>query len=312
MADRPIVIVGAGQAGGWAASTLRSEGYGGPIVLLGDEPHPPHERPPLSKTVLAGEAAPDSTRLFKQDDFAKLGLDFRSATRVERIDRAAKSVLLAGGEAVPYRRLMLCAGSRVRRLAVPGADSPRVHYLRTIDDSVALRRALARARHALVVGAGWIGLEVAATARKAGVDVTVIEALDRVCARGAPDAVSEHLFTLHEKHGVALRLSQGVRAIHDRGGRVSVELGDGSSVEGDLVVAGIGVVPNVELAQSPAAKMSGSDVRPSASTTIPLSTARPADRASSTLGTTPMPATTRSPSTMPPSASSTDNPFRRS
>lgn len=244
-----IVVVGAGQAGGWVAKTLRAEGFDDRIALLGDERHPPHERPPLSKAVLAGDAAPESTHLLKAEAFAELALDFHPETRVTRIDRAAKTVLLASGAAFHYETLILCTGSRVRRLEAPGADSPKVLYLRTIDDAARLRSRLGSGTHLVVVGAGWIGLEVAATARKSGAAVTVIEALDRVCARAVPPEVSRHVHALHARHGVEIVLGQGVKAIEEIGDRIAVALADGRRIEGDLVVVGIGIMPNVELAR---------------------------------------------------------------
>lgn len=245
-----IVIVGAGQAGGWAAKTLRTEGHAGPIVLLGDEPHPPHERPPLSKAVMAGAAEPPSTHLFKPEDFAALGLDFRPGSRAVAIDRAAKRVALADGGAVAYDRLILCTGGAARRLPVPGGDGPRVHYLRTIDDSLALRARLGATGRLLVVGGGWIGLEVAATARKRGVAVTVIEALARLCERSVPPEISAHLLELHQANGVEVLLGEGVQAIENDGAGVALLLASGRRVKGDAVVVGIGLVPNVALAQA--------------------------------------------------------------
>jgi 3-phenylpropionate/trans-cinnamate dioxygenase ferredoxin reductase subunit len=241
-----IVIVGAGQSGGWVAKTLRAEGFAGRITLLGDEPHPPHERPPLSKAVLAGAAAPESTHLFKAEEFARLGLDFRPGTRATGIDRGAKRVTLASGESLGYDRLVLCTGSRVRKLPVPGADSAL--YLRTIDDAARLRAHLGAGKHLLIIGGGWIGLEVAATARKSGAAATVIEALDRVCARAVPPEVSRHLEALHRRNGAELVLGHGVKAIEDGGGRVAVALADGRRIAGDAIAVGIGIVPNVELA----------------------------------------------------------------
>ena len=248
MPTEPIVIVGAGQAGGWAAKTLRSEGFTGRIMLVGDEAHPPHERPPLSKAVLAGAATPETTHLFKADDLAKLDLDFRSGTRVTVIDRAAHTITLESGEAAAYATLILCTGSRVRPLGVPGADASTVHYLRTVDDSLALQARLVAGRHLIVIGGGWIGLEVAATARKRGLDVTIIETLDRLCARALPPEVSEHLLALHTGHGVAVRLGVGVSGIETSGDGIAVVLADGSRMAGDGVVVGIGVIPNTELA----------------------------------------------------------------
>src|SRR5271165_5937947 len=176
MSAGAIVIVGAGQAGGWAAKTLRTEGYAGPIVLLGDEQHPPHERPPLSKAVLSGSADATDCALFKSDAFATLDLDFRPGARGTKIDRETHTVVTASNEPAKYDRLILTMGSRVRRLGVTGAELPGVQYLRTIDDATALRERLREGAHLLVIGGGWIGLEVAATARKRGVSVTVVEA----------------------------------------------------------------------------------------------------------------------------------------
>jgi len=244
-----IVIVGAGQAGGWAAKTLRTEGFAGRIVLVGDEPHPPHERPPLSKAVMAGAAEGASTHLFKPEDFAALDLDFRAGERAVAIDRAARRVALASGATVDYDRLILCTGGAARRLPVPGGDGPRVHSLRTIEDSLAIRARLAAGAHLLVVGGGWIGLEVAATARKRGAAVTLIEALPRLCERSVPPEISAHLLALHRANGVDVRLGEGVKAIEDGDG-VSIALGTGARVSGDAVVVGIGLVPNVALAQA--------------------------------------------------------------
>jgi 3-phenylpropionate/trans-cinnamate dioxygenase ferredoxin reductase subunit len=248
MSAGTIVIVGAGQAGGWAAKTLRTEGYAGRIVLLGAEGHPPHERPPLSKAVLSGEAAPETTHLFKPEEHAALRLDFRSGTRASRIDRAAKRVELADGESLPYDKLILTTGGTARRLPVPGGDLPRVLYLRTIDDSLAIRAALGPGRRLVVIGGGWIGLEVAATARKLGASVVVVEGLDRLCARTVPPGISAFLQARHERAGVEIRLGAGVKAIED-GGTPVVRLADGTALEADAIVAGIGLEPDVALAR---------------------------------------------------------------
>jgi len=178
-----IAIVGAGQAGGWAAVTLRKEGFSGRIVLVGEEAHPPHERPPLSKAVLAGETAPENTWLLKADKFDALELDWRPGVRVTRIDRATKRLEMAGGEILEYDKLILCTGGRARTLHIPGADSAGVYTLRTIDDALALAPLLKRGNHVVVIGGGWIGLEVAATARKKGAEAIVVEAQSRLCER---------------------------------------------------------------------------------------------------------------------------------
>jgi 3-phenylpropionate/trans-cinnamate dioxygenase ferredoxin reductase component len=248
MSAGAIVIVGAGQAGGWAAKTLRAEGYGGSIVLIAAERHPSHERPPLSKAVLSGEAAPETTHLFKPEEHAALAMDFRAEARATRIDRSAKRVELAGGGSVAYDKLILTTGGTARKLPIPGGDSPRVFYLRTIEDSLAIREAIGPGKKLAVIGGGWIGLEVAATARKRGTSVVVIEALDRLCARTVPPVISAFLRGRHEREGVDIRLGVGVKAIEDRG-QLVVRLADGGAVEADAVVAGIGLEPDVALAR---------------------------------------------------------------
>src|SRR5262245_21623070 len=243
-----IAIIGAGQAGGWAAKTLRGEGYAGRIVLIGAERHPSHERPPLSKAVLAGDAAPETTHLFKSAEHTALDLDFRAGARATTIDRSAKRVALADGSAVAYDKLILTTGGTARRLPVPGGDSPRAFYLRTIDDSLAIRETLGPGKKLAVIGGGWIGLEVAATARKRGTSVVVIEALDRLCARTVPPAISAFLRARHEREGVDVRLGVGVRAVEDRS-QLEVHLADCSTVEADAVVRGIGTERDVEHAR---------------------------------------------------------------
>ena len=245
-----IVIVGAGQAGGWAAQTLRQQGFAGRLVLIGDERHPPHERPPLSKSVLAGKATPQSTWLQKSDAFEALALDWRPDTRVTRIDRAARRLELADGQALAYDKLILCTGGRARSLAVPGADLPGVHTLRTIDDALALAPLLQPGKSVVVVGGGWIGLEVAATARQQGADVVVVEAQRRLCERTVPSGISEHLLALHRRHGTRVLLGAGVAgfALTDDGASM-VTLTDGSVLACDAIVVGVGLVANDELAR---------------------------------------------------------------
>ncbi len=248
MSAEKIVIVGAGQAGGWVAKTLRAEDYAGCIVLVGAEKHPPHERPPLSKAVLGGEAPPEATHLLKQNELAALELDFRPATRVTRIDRSAKRVELTSGDSIAYDKLLLTTGGTARRLPIAGGDLPRVFYLRTIEDSLVIGATLGPGKKLAVIGGGWIGLEVASTARKRGTAVVVVEALDRLCARTVPPPISAFLRARHEREGVEIRLGVGVKAIEDRG-PVAVRLADGSTVEADAVVAGIGLEPDVVLAR---------------------------------------------------------------
>jgi 3-phenylpropionate/trans-cinnamate dioxygenase ferredoxin reductase subunit len=245
-----IVIVGAGQAGGWAAQTLRSEGFKGRIILVGDEPHRPYERPPLSKAVLAGEAHADSTSLVKPEAFDLLDIDWRPKVAATRIDRSARLLHLSLGEPVHYDKLILCNGGRARRLDVPGAQLPCVHTLRSIEDAAALGAALSAGKHLLIVGGGWIGLEVAATARKKGMQVTVAEALPRLCERTVPPLMSDYLLRLHRSRGVEIVLGASVEqfAPTPEGG-VSAMLGDGREIACDAVLVGIGLVANDELAR---------------------------------------------------------------
>jgi 3-phenylpropionate/trans-cinnamate dioxygenase ferredoxin reductase subunit len=250
MTTETIAIVGAGQAGGWAAQTLRSEGFTGSIVLVGDEAHRPYERPPLSKAVLSGEAHADTTYLLKSEAFELLGIDWRPKVSATRIDRSAKLLHLTQGEPVRYDKLILCNGGRARRLNVPGADLPGVFTLRSIEDAVALGAALSANKRLLVVGGGWIGLEVAATARKKGLDVTVVEAMGRLCERTVPPEISDYLLRLHSSHGVEIMLGTGVDQLaRTPEGGLSATLGDGREIGCDAVLVGIGLVANDELAR---------------------------------------------------------------
>jgi 3-phenylpropionate/trans-cinnamate dioxygenase ferredoxin reductase component len=245
-----IVIVGTGQAGGWAAQTLRKEGHAGRIVLIGDEPHIPYERPPLSKAVLSGEAPAESTYLIKREAFDELALDWRPGVRVTAIDRAAKQLRLSAGEPIAYDKLILCNGGRARTLQVSGADLPGIFTLRNIEDARALGQALLPGKRLVVVGGGWIGLEVAATARKKGMDVTVVEAMQRLCERTVPPEISEYLSGLHAKHGTEVILGAGVTGFsRDAQGMLTVTLSDGRELPCDVVVVGIGLIPNDELAR---------------------------------------------------------------
>jgi 3-phenylpropionate/trans-cinnamate dioxygenase ferredoxin reductase subunit len=247
---RRVVIVGAGQAGGTAAKALRGEGFDGEIVLVGDEIHRPYERPPLSKAVLVGEATPDSTLIMRDETFDDLRLDFRPGTIASAIDRQAREVAFADGTSVGYDRLVLATGGRARRLDIPGADLPGIFVLRTREDSLEIGQALGDAGHALVVGGGWIGLEIAAAARKLDVDVMLIEALDRLCERASPPILSAYLYDLHRHRGVDLRLGRGIERIEATEGGLRATLSGGDIVDTDLVVVGIGLLANDELARA--------------------------------------------------------------
>lgn len=245
---RAIVVVGAGQAGLQLVESLRKGGYAGALTLVGDEHYPPYQRPPLSKKYLAGDFADERLYFRPLEHYAKLNVDLRLDTAVTAIDRAANRVVLASGEALPYDGLALATGTRVRPLPVPGGDLPGVCYLRGIDDAQGLKAKLLGARRVVVIGGGFIGLEVAATARDKGCEVHVVEALERLMARVMPPVVSDFFAALHRGRGVQLHLGTGVEAIVDAAPGLRVHLRGGATLEADLVVAGIGVLPNQELA----------------------------------------------------------------
>lgn len=247
--NRTFVIVGAGQAGRWLALTLRADGFAGRIVWFGDEVHRPYDRPPLSKAVLKGDVPAEQLALIQPAAFDALQAEFRPAERIEAIDRAAQSVVTATGERVHYDALFLANGGRARTL--PGLPPhPRVLTLRTWADAQAIKQRVTEAGQVLVLGGGWIGLEVAASARSLGKQVTVLEAAPRLCIRTVPECVSEHLRELHASRGVALRLGQAVQAVDasDRG--VTVVLANGERLTGDCLIAGIGLVANDQLAHA--------------------------------------------------------------
>ena len=245
-----VVIIGAGHAGGTAAATLRQEGFEGRIVLLGDEPYPPYERPPLSKAVLSGAMPLEKTFLRKPTFYQEKAIELRTGAGVEAIDRAARTVRLFSGESLAYDKLILATGSRLRRLKVPGADLLGVYYLRGIDDSLAIKDQLKQGANIVIIGGGYIGLEVAASAAKAGAKVTLIEAMDRVMARVTSETVSRFFQDEHRRHGVELKLNTGVTALEGEGKVERVVAGDGSVLPADMVVVGIGILAADELAQA--------------------------------------------------------------
>ncbi len=244
-----FIIIGAGQAGGQAAGTLRSKGFEGRIVLIGEENYVPYERPPLSKAFLAGDIPVEKTYLRKPEFYEQKNIELRLGARVIGIDRDAKTVNLEDGETLAYTKLLIATGSRVRTLDLSGAELEGIHYLRNIADVDGIRAAMTPGARLAIVGAGYIGLEVAAVARKLGHEVTVVEALDRVMARVAAPVISEFYEQVHRGAGVDLRLNTGLTAFEGGGRFERLRLTDGSAVDGDLAVVGIGILPNVELAQ---------------------------------------------------------------
>jgi 3-phenylpropionate/trans-cinnamate dioxygenase ferredoxin reductase subunit len=247
-----VVVVGAALAGARAVTALREEGHDGPITLVGAEPHLPYERPPLSKGYLMGKDELDSAFVHPEAWYAEHDVTLRLRTRATAIDRDARRVQLAGGEELPYDRLLLATGAVPRPLTVPGAEELRPHYLRTIDDSQALKAAFTAGARVVVVGAGWIGLEAAAAARAAGAEVVVLEYAELPLLRVLGPEMGRVFADLHRDNGVDLR--SGVRIAGakpgERPGAGALVLEGGTEVAGDVVLAGVGVTPDVELARA--------------------------------------------------------------
>ncbi|WP_328304670.1 NAD(P)/FAD-dependent oxidoreductase [Actinomycetospora sp. NBC_00405] len=245
------VIVGAGLAGARAAEALREGGYEGPVVLIGAEQHRPYERPPLSKEYLQGSSERDEVFVHPADWYRDHDVDLRLGATVTAIDRDASEVVLDDGARVGYDALLLATGSSPRHLRVPGAELEGVHYLRYLDDSDGLKILLRRAGRIAVIGGGWIGLEVTAAARIADVEVAVLEAADAPLLGVLGPEIAEVFAGLHREPGVDLRTGVQVTEIVGKDGAVvGVRLGDGSLVEADAVVVGIGAAPNTGLAES--------------------------------------------------------------
>lgn len=245
------VIVGAGHGAGQIVATLKQKQYGGRIVLIGEEAWLPYQRPPLSKKYLSGELPAERLYVKPPAFYEQPDVEVRLETRVERIDRASKRVVLDDGTTVPYTALVLATGSRVRTLDAEGAGLDGIHYLRSIDDVDGIRAGLRTAKHVVIVGAGYIGLEVAAVVRAAGHPVSVVEMADRVMSRVVSPELSAFYEGVHRDAGVELVLGTGVDGFTGSDGRVSgVKLSDGRTVPADLAVIGVGILPNVELAEA--------------------------------------------------------------
>ena len=243
-----IVIIGAGQAAAQAVATLRAEGFGGTLTMIGDEPYPPYQRPPLSKTYLMGTL--DRERLFLKPDtfYADAKCELILNARATAIDRATKTVTLKDGLSVPYDKLLIATGSRIRAIKVPGNELPGIHYLRGIEDVDGLRPHFEAGKKLAVVGGGYIGLEVAAVAKKAGLDVTVFEAMDRVMQRAVSEPISAFYDKVHRDAGVKFHLNTGVEAFEGMDKLNAVRAG-GVRHDADIALVGIGILPNMELAK---------------------------------------------------------------
>lgn len=245
-----VIIAGAGHAAGQAVASLKQRKFSGKIVLVGDEPHLPYQRPPLSKKFLAGEMQPERLYFKPASFYDDDNIDVRLDTRIESIDRDAHQIRTAAGDDIHYDKLILALGSRARKVPVPGADMAGVHYLRDIADVDAIREEISRSKRLVIIGAGYIGLEVAAVCRQLGLDVTVIEMADRVMSRVVSPNVSDFYQLEHTNHGVKLMLATGLEAFAGKRKLKLVLTDRGQSIRTDLAVVGVGIVPNTELAEA--------------------------------------------------------------
>ncbi len=245
-----IVIAGAGHGAGQVVASLKQRKFPGNIVLVGEEEYLPYQRPPLSKKFLAGEL-PAERLAFKPPSFYdEKNIDVRLNTHIDSVDRAASEIVTEDGERIAYDKLVLATGSRVRKVSVPGHDLPGVHYLRSIADVDAIRNDMLDNRHVVIVGAGYIGLEVAAVCRQQGLDVTVVEMADRVMSRVVSPNVSDYYQLEHTNQGVKLLLSTGLTAFEGKRRVKHVLTDTDHKIAADFVVVGVGIAPNTELAET--------------------------------------------------------------
>ena len=247
-----IVIVGGGHAAGQAAASLRQEGYEGEVVIIGDEPHIPYQRPPLSKQYLSGEQGIERVYLRPEKFYASKNITVKTGVRVEQIDTVAQTLTTDGEETIAYEKLLIATGSRPRRLNIPGSDLPGIHYLRTISDVDAIRAEMAPGKKMVIVGGGYIGLEVASVGIKQELEVHVLEMEERILQRVTTPEMSTFYHELHAGRGVHVHTSTAVSGFSGDG-RVQAVLcnkeNDEQAFPADLVVVGIGIIPNVELAK---------------------------------------------------------------
>ena len=244
-----LVVLGGGQAAVQAILSLRQGGYAGSITLVGEEPHVPYQRPPLSKKYLAGAFERERLHLRPESFYASREVDLHLGVRAEELDVHARRVRLADGRSLPYDRLLLATGSRPRRMAVPGANLPGIHYVRTIDDVDGIRASLKQGARIVIVGAGYIGLEIASVMAELRFDVTVLEAADRILSRVMCAESAKFFADYHASRGVAIRCATQVAEFRGRDSVTAVASAAGETFPCDLVIVGIGIVPNVELAE---------------------------------------------------------------
>ena len=243
-----MVILGAGQGAGQAAASFRQECYECDIIILGDEPFPPYQRPPLSKQYLSGEMPLERVYVRPEKFYADRHIDLRTNTRVEKIDTNARTVTTAKGDTIAYEKLLIATGSRPRKLSIAGSDLPGIHYLRTISDVDGISAAMKTARKVVIVGGGYIGLEVASVAVTNGLDVTVLEMEQRIMQRVTTPEMSAYYHQLHTGRGLKILTNTTVSGFTGQDHVEQVLCGD-TRIDADLVIVGIGIIPNIELAK---------------------------------------------------------------
>ena len=253
--SQTCVIVGAGHAAAQLAPSLRQEGWSGRIVVVGAEDVIPYHRPPLSKTLLAGEKTLEEITIRPERVYAKDGIEFLLQTRVDSIDRDNRRLLLANGQTLNYDKLALTTGSRPRRLDLPGADLPGIHYLRNYPDVLGIKAGIQAGRRVVIIGAGYIGLEVAAVLCKLGLQVTVLELLERVLMRVATPVIAEFITRVHTAEGVRIICNAAIGGFAGHGRVEQVLVRNGAAYDADLVIVGAGILPNMELAAAAGLKV---------------------------------------------------------
>ncbi|MDP6435755.1 MAG: FAD-dependent oxidoreductase [Gammaproteobacteria bacterium] len=244
-----IVIVGAGHAAGQASASLRQKGYTGRIVMVGEEAFVPYQRPPLSKKFLAGELKIEQLYFKPENFYPDKDIELRLSTRVTNIDRAARNVSLDNGETLEYEKLLLCTGGHVRKLETPGSNLAGIHYLRSIEDVLEIQKSFKAGTRLVIVGGGYVGLEVAAVAVERGLDVTLLESEDRVMSRVTGAEVSRFFQRRHREAGVRMEFGRLVEGFRGDGTIAEVVCADDSAIAADLCIVGVGILPNTDIAE---------------------------------------------------------------
>jgi len=246
--SQSAVIIGGSHAAVQLVISLRQNGWEGQITVVSEEPHMPYHRPPLSKAYLAGDSSEEQLALRAPAAYEKLDVNFMLGVSVTRIDTQAYKLELDNNQTLPFSKLAMCTGARARPLPIPGADLQGVHYLRTMDDVGGIQQSAASAKTAVIIGGGYIGLETAASLRKLGIAVTILETESRLLKRVASETTSEFYLRLHQQHGTDIRCNTMATAIEGDAAVTGVVCGDGNKISADMVIIGIGVIPNTELA----------------------------------------------------------------